>query len=102
MKPVIFNPIAVTDLDEITGYIAQDNIVAAADVRLAVYDTAESLSQHPALGITPRFSSRRFAGIRFIPCDSYPSYLLFYREDMVEIEILRVLHGSRNLPRLFE
>ena len=51
-KPVIFNLIAVMNIDEIAGDIAQDNIVAAADLRLAVYDTAESLSQHTRSRLT--------------------------------------------------
>ena len=29
MKAVVFNPVAVDDLDEITSYVAQDNLVAA-------------------------------------------------------------------------
>ncbi len=60
MKAVVFNPVAVTDLDDITGYIAQDSLVAANE-------TAERLGQHPAIGIRPRFSAQRFAGF-----DSFP------------------------------
>lgn len=102
MKPVVFNPVAIDDLDEITSYIAQDNVVAAKEVRLAVFDTAERIGQQPGLGIRPRFNSPRFKGIRFIPADLYPQYLLFYLEGLDEIEVLRVLHGARHLPPLFE
>ncbi|MBK8036481.1 MAG: type II toxin-antitoxin system RelE/ParE family toxin [Verrucomicrobiaceae bacterium] len=102
MKTVVFNPVALDDLDEITNYIASDNPMAAEEVREAVLDTAESLGAHPDLGIRPRFSARRFAGIRFLPTSRYPNYLVFYRELSNAVEILRVLHGARNLPRLFE
>lgn len=102
MKAVTFNPVAIAYLDEITGHISQDNSDAAADVRTAIFDTAQSLASHPGLGIRPRFSTSRFTGIRFIPANSYANYLLFYREDTAGIEILRILHGSRNLPPLFE
>lgn len=102
MKPVVFNPVAIEDLDELTNYIAQDNVVAAKEVRLAVFDTAERIGRQPGLGIRPRFHSPRFAGIRFIPADTYPQYLLFYLEGLDEIEVLRVLHGARHLPPLFE
>lgn len=102
MKTVVFNPVALDDIDEITSYIAADNPMAAEYVREAVFDTAETLGAHPDLGVRPRFSARRFAGIRFLPTSSYPNYLVFYRELSDEVEILRVLHGARNLPSLFE
>jgi toxin ParE1/3/4 len=102
MKPVVFNPVAVGDLEEIVNYIAADNPVAAEDVRPDVLDTAESLGHQPGLGIRPQFSAPRFAGIRFLPSSQYPTYLLFYRELSQEVEVLRILHGARNLPALFE
>jgi len=40
--------------------------------------------------------------LRFLPAAQYPVYLLFYRELAEEVEVLRVLHGARNLPPLFE
>lgn len=43
MKPVVFNPVALEDLEEISGYIAADNLVAAEDVREDILETAESL-----------------------------------------------------------
>ncbi len=99
---MVFNPVAVTDLEEIAGYIAQDNPVAAEDVRQDILKTAEGLGHQPGLGIRPRFSVPRFTGIRFLPAQQYPVYLLFYRELADEVEVLRVLHGARNLPPLFE
>ena len=76
--------------------------MAAQNVRHDILDTAESLGHQPGLGIRPRFSAPRFAGIRFLPASQYPAYLLFYRELSQEVEVLRILHGSRNLPSLFE
>lgn len=102
MKTVVFNPVAVTDLEEIIDYIAQDNPAAAQNVREDILETAGSLGHHPDLGIRPRFSAPRFKGIRFLPAREYPVYLLFYRELADEVEVLRVLHGARNLPALFE
>lgn len=102
MKAVVFNPVAVDDLEEIVNYIAQDNVVAADEVRRDILDTAESLGEQPGLGIRPRFSAPRFADTRFLPSLQYPTYLLFYRELSEEVEVLRILHGARNLPPLFE
>jgi toxin ParE1/3/4 len=102
MKTVVFNPVAVDDLEEIVEYISQDNGVAAEAVRCDILGTSESLADQPGLGIRPRFSAPRFAGIRYLPCEQYPNYLLFYRELGEEIEVLRIIHGARNLPALFE
>jgi toxin ParE1/3/4 len=102
MKTVVFNPVAVDDLEEIVENISQDNCVAAEAVRRDILDTAESLADEPGLGIRPRFSAPRFASIRYLPCEQYPNYLLFYRELGEEIEVLRIIHGARNLPALFE
>ncbi|WP_395742778.1 type II toxin-antitoxin system RelE/ParE family toxin [Prosthecobacter sp.] len=102
MKTVTFNPVAIADLDEVTNHISQHNPDAAANVRTAILETAQYLEAHAGIGIRPRFSAPRFAGIRFIPANDYPNYLLFYREGMDDVEILRVLHGAQNLPPLFE
>ncbi len=102
MKTVVFNPVAVDDLEEIVNYIMQDNSVAAEAVRHDILNTAESLGDQPGLGIRPRFSAPRFAGIRYLPSEHYPTYLLFYRELSEEIEVLRIIHGARNLPALFD
>ncbi len=102
MKPVVFNPVAVDDLEEIVNYISRDSPVAAEDVRQDILDTAASLGELPDLGVRPRFSAPRFAGIRFLPSQQYPTYLLFYRELPEAVEVLRILHGARNLPPLFE
>lgn len=102
MKAVTFNPVAIADLDEIISHISQDNPDAAANVHTAIFEAAQNLGAHPGLGIRPRFSAPRFTGIRFIPASDYPNYLLFYREGTEEVEILRILHGARNLPPLFE
>ena len=50
MKPVVLNPVAVSDLDEITDYIAADNPQAASEVRRAFIETAEMLGSFPSLG----------------------------------------------------
>lgn len=41
-------------------------------------------------------------GIRTFNLRKYPNYLVFYRVDKNQIELLRVRHGMMNLPELFE
>lgn len=101
MKPIVFNPKAVSDLDEIVRYIAAENDDASVRVREAILDTAELLGKFPAAGCVPTFTAERFSGIRFIPVKRYRNYLLFYLEKANEVEVLRVLHGARDPRRFF-
>ena len=101
MKAVVFNPIAISDIDEITSYIASENPKAAAEVRNAVFDLANLLENFPSIGCRPAFSAPRFVGIRFLPLTRYRNYLVFFRETDSEVEILRVLHAARDTGRFF-
>jgi toxin ParE1/3/4 len=42
------------------------------------------------------------AGLRFLPITKFPTYLLFYRPLDDGIELIRVLHGARDIARLLE
>ena len=72
------------------SHIRQDNAMAEEAVRQDVLNTAESLGDQSDLGVRPRFSAPRFIGIRFLPSQQYPNYLLFYRE--LSDRAIRVCH----------
>jgi plasmid stabilization system protein ParE len=42
-------------------------------------------------------------GLRFYPLKKFENYLMFYRtvEEEEVVEIVRIVHGARDLPRLF-
>jgi toxin ParE1/3/4 len=95
MRKIIRAPAAVRDLSAITDYIAAENLTAA----LGFYDEIDSLlsmiAEYPEMGeavehLAPRL--RRFM---------LGNYLLFYRHVDDEIELIRVLHGARDIDRLF-
>lgn len=83
------------DLREIWSYIAEDNPDAAdAQLRL-IEQKLLFLCENPKAGpARPELRPR---------LRSYPvgSYLIFYRPVRGGIELIRVLHGARNLRRLF-
>jgi len=43
-----------------------------------------------------------FRGVRRWRIQRFESYLVFYRDTGRAIEIIRVVHGARNIERLFE
>jgi plasmid stabilization system protein ParE len=57
------------------------------------------LTETPAAGSQRSF--RRIAGIRSRPIKGFENYLIFDREKRNKVEIVRVLHGMRNLPQFF-
>jgi toxin ParE1/3/4 len=87
---------ASADLDEIWSYIAQDNPDAADGFTSTLFSRFSKLAAMPKIGRTREDLSR---GLRSFPAGRY---IIFYREGGGGVEIVRVLHGARNFPPLFE
>lgn len=61
----------------------------------------QALAQMPELGRARNFRNPRFSSVRAWPVKGFERYLIFYRPLADGIEILRVIHGARDLERLF-
>jgi len=84
------------DLDEIWWYIAGDNLRSADAVVADIVADFQTLLQFPGLG---RGRDELRAGLRSFPAGSY---LIFYRVLNDELEIVRVVHGARNVESIFK
>jgi|1186.fasta_scaffold969475_1 toxin ParE1/3/4 len=95
MLKIVRTPAAVRDLAAITDHIAADSLTAA----LRFYDELDRLltmiAQFPELGEAVDHLS---PGLRRI---TVGNYLVFYRQVGEELELIRVLHGARDIDRLF-
>jgi toxin ParE1/3/4 len=91
---VITEP-AEEDLREIAFYIADDNIDAALSMLDRFTERFEMLASMPQTG---RTRDELEPNLRSFP---EGSYVVFYREIGQGIEIIRVLHGSRDVDRIF-
>lgn len=88
---VLRSPQALQDLDDIWFYIAQDNPDAADRWLDVLFDRAQSLADRPLMGRSrPEFAP----DVRSLPVKAY---MLYYRPITGGIELLRVLHGSRDV-----
>ena len=87
------------DLRKIGKRIAKNNRDAADRFFTAAEQTFELLSQHPRIGRVRSFS---IPGVRSWAVSGFPNYLIFYLPTATEIQILAVLHGARDLPRVIE
>jgi toxin ParE1/3/4 len=95
MPKLIRTPAAVRDLVSITDWIAADNLDAA----LRFYDEVDRLlsliARYPRMG---EAVDQLGPGVRR---HTLGDYLLFYRLSGDGIELIRVLHGARDIDRLF-
>jgi toxin ParE1/3/4 len=56
----------------------------------------------PRIGSTRRFGSSRARNIRQFPVKSYEDYLIFYIPAEDGIDVLRVLHGKRDIESILK
>jgi len=93
-------PSAEHDVDESARYIAQDSLEAALRFYDAVDETYRQLRLHPLRWPLYELPRPRLTELRKCSVKGFASYLIFYHvvEESV-VEILRVLHGARDIPR---
>lgn len=99
---VIWRAVAEEDLTEAYWFIAADSPEAAERLLDAVGNAALLLLKNPLAGSPRTFRSPRAKGIRSWALRDFPHYLFFYRVAGEDLEIVRFLHGARDLPRVLD
>ena len=102
MKRARYTPKARQDLDEIAEYIAADNLDAAIRFCLAIEDAAEKLAEMPGLGTARQFANPMAARVRSWIVRGFGNYIIFYQPVDDEVEIVRIIHGARDIDTIFE
>jgi toxin ParE1/3/4 len=92
-------PAADADVDEAALFIARDSIEAALRFYDAVDTTLRELRAHPKRWPVYSMEHPRLADLRKRAVKGFPNYLVFYRYEDGIVEVIRVLHGARNIPR---
>lgn len=69
---------------------------------MLLQDSLEQIAQFPEIGRSREFSDKRFQNVRMWHVIKFEKYLIFYEEMNDRIEVIRVLHGSRDIDALFE
>jgi toxin ParE1/3/4 len=87
---------AESDLDDIWSYIAADSPAAADRVILRILAAEDRLAEFPELAAA-RPEMR--PGLRIWPVGAY---LMLYRVDRDAVEIVRIVHGARNLGQALD
>ena len=83
------------DFDQIWDHISEGSVSAADRFLELIRTKCEMLAQHPLAGeARPELG----ANLRAFPVGNY---IIFYRPDSDGIEVVRVLHGARDIPKQF-
>jgi toxin ParE1/3/4 len=82
--------------------IAANNPDAAGRFFEAIDQTLQLLAEMPEMGAARVYRDPALQGLRMHPVRRFPQHLLFYLPLADGIELIRVLHGKRNIERLFQ
>ncbi len=91
-----FTPLAELDLEAIANYIAADNPARALSFVRDLRAQCQRITLNPSgYRLRPELGD----GIR--SC-AHGHYVVFFEADPDEVLVVRILHGARDLPTLFD
>lgn len=98
--PFQLTPQATEDLDAIWWFIQEDSAEAADQVESEIISTCRRLAGYPSIGhkrrdITP-------LPVLFWTIPKYPNYIIVYRPQTKPLQVIAILHGSRNLKEILK
>ncbi|WP_066380652.1 type II toxin-antitoxin system RelE/ParE family toxin [Anabaena sp. CA = ATCC 33047] len=96
MAIILKKPLAEADLLDIWNFIANDSFEKADRVLQKIDSQLKILASNPGMG---RKRDSLVPNLRSFPVGNY---LIFYRPINQGIEVIRILHGARDIPSLFE
>jgi toxin ParE1/3/4 len=96
-------PAADRDLDDQAAYLAAE---ASLETALRFYDAASltfsNIASMPGMGERWPSANPRLAGLRVWRIKGFEKHLIFYRESEDGIDIIRILHGARDIDAILE
>ena len=96
MSILLKRPLAELDLLDIWNYIADDSPDRADDFLDRIESKLMTLAQNSGLG---RKRTELLPNLRSFPIDNY---VVFYQQIDGGIDVIRLLHGSRDIEKTFK
>ncbi len=87
---------------EAIAYLAERSEQAARRFRVQTEATFGRLAASPEIGTRYEPEDPAYAELRYFPIAKFPKYLAFYRPVPDGIEVVRVLHGARDIASILE
>jgi len=102
-RDIVIRPAADRDIDEQFLYLA---LKAGEELAFRFLEATQAcfdrLLEMPELGAMRTFKNPELEGLRMFPVANFEAHLVFYRPTSRGIEVIRLLHGARDLDRLLE
>ena len=95
-----YAPEARQDIYECAEYFERRDDAVADRFREAVQQTIKMLCGNPELG--ERFRKDLTGTIRRRGILHFTNYLIFYRREDSQLQVLRIIHGARDYEQFFE
>jgi toxin ParE1/3/4 len=96
-------PAADADLDQQADYLANE---ASLGTALRFYDavriTFDKIAQNPRIGQKRESLNPCLMGLRVWRVEGFEKHLIFYRPGDDGVEIVRVLHGARDIDTVLD
>ena len=97
MLDVVIRRIARTDLLDASRYLVETASAEIAERFLNLaFDSFDKLADNPGMGAARAHPNPRLTGLRIWRFRPYP-YLILYRTTQSTVEVLRVVHGARDI-----
>jgi toxin ParE1/3/4 len=97
------SPAANRDIDDQAEFLVQS---AGLETALRFYESTErtfqELAQMPGIGEGLSSTRPPLQGLRVCTVAGFPNHLVFYRPTADGVEVVRILHGTRDIDRILE
>jgi toxin ParE1/3/4 len=100
MSKVNKRPQVIRDLIDLATYIAEDNLDISDEFLAAAEETFLILGKMPGMGKLCDFANPNLIGVRQQGIKGFKKYLVFYRTSDFGVEIIRVIHGARDVEAI--
>ena len=101
-RRLVILPRARAELHDQAEYISVEDEESSRRFLAAASASFADLLATPGLGRLRRFRAARLHGLRSWRVRGFENWLMFYRVTDDAVEIVRVLHGARDLEAAFE
>src|SRR5687768_11846482 len=88
---------AAQDAEEIADFLAKDSLETAVRFLENTEATLSGLASSPGVGSPFAADHPQLANLRFRRVKGFPKHMIFYIEHANAIEVVRILHGARDL-----
>ena len=92
--------IVIQDLITIATYISMDNLEAGDRFLYAAEATFQQIAKLPGIGRISGFTHPELMQVRQYPIKGFKNYLIFYRLQVDEIDVMRFLHGAQEIESI--